>query len=181
MTQPPFYSRDTHEMYDNILHKSLVKRPGASSTAWSLLEGLLEKDGTHRLGSRDDFVGLNIWCFVDCFRTERFSVYELPLVVNQCILCYVQKFKLKQLDSWMFFWRHFTTLPVLLHNLDEWEHSETCISVSAACTLHYINVINEFPYSSIFRMRSEHTASFLPSTGMTWSRRRSLLLSHLMW
>lgn len=43
-------------MYDNILHKTLVMRPGASSAAWSLLQGLLEKDGTHRLGSRDDFV-----------------------------------------------------------------------------------------------------------------------------
>uniref|UniRef100_A0A3B3BPF2 Serum/glucocorticoid regulated kinase family member 3 n=1 Tax=Oryzias melastigma TaxID=30732 RepID=A0A3B3BPF2_ORYME len=52
---PPFYSRDTHEMYDNILHKPLVMRSGASSTAWSLLQGLLEKDGTHRLGSIDDF------------------------------------------------------------------------------------------------------------------------------
>ena len=43
-------------MYDNILHKPLALRPGASSTAWSLLQGLLEKDGQHRLGSRDDFV-----------------------------------------------------------------------------------------------------------------------------
>lgn len=31
-------------------------RPGASTAAWSLLWGLLEKDGTQRLGSRDDFV-----------------------------------------------------------------------------------------------------------------------------
>lgn len=52
---PPFYSRDTHEMYDNILHKPLVMRSGASSTAWSLLQGLLEKDNTLRLGSNDDF------------------------------------------------------------------------------------------------------------------------------
>uniref|UniRef100_A0A6Q2X5P8 Serine/threonine-protein kinase Sgk1 n=1 Tax=Esox lucius TaxID=8010 RepID=A0A6Q2X5P8_ESOLU len=52
---PPFYSRDTHEMYNNILHKPLVMRSGASSTAWSLLLALLEKDGTRRLGSRDDF------------------------------------------------------------------------------------------------------------------------------
>uniref|UniRef100_A0A3B4ULE8 Serine/threonine-protein kinase Sgk1 n=2 Tax=Seriola TaxID=8160 RepID=A0A3B4ULE8_SERDU len=52
---PPFYSRDTHEMYDNILHKPLAMRPGATSTAWSILQGLLEKDRTHRLGSMDDF------------------------------------------------------------------------------------------------------------------------------
>lgn len=43
-------------MYDNILHKPLAKRPGASSTAWSLLQGLLEKDSLKRLGSHDDFV-----------------------------------------------------------------------------------------------------------------------------
>lgn len=43
-------------MYDNILHKPLGMRPGASNTAWSLLQGLLEKDGTNRLGSRNDFV-----------------------------------------------------------------------------------------------------------------------------
>ena len=43
-------------MYDNILHKPLVLRAGASTTAWALLQGLLEKDGTCRLGSMDDFV-----------------------------------------------------------------------------------------------------------------------------
>uniref|UniRef100_A0A1A7XCS0 Serine/threonine-protein kinase Sgk1 n=1 Tax=Iconisemion striatum TaxID=60296 RepID=A0A1A7XCS0_9TELE len=52
---PPFYSRDTHEMYDNILHKALVKRAGASSSAWSLIQGLLEKDREQRMGSNDDF------------------------------------------------------------------------------------------------------------------------------
>uniref|UniRef100_A0A672P0X5 Serine/threonine-protein kinase Sgk1 n=1 Tax=Sinocyclocheilus grahami TaxID=75366 RepID=A0A672P0X5_SINGR len=53
---PPFYSRDTHEMYDNILHKELIMRPGASTAAWSILQALLEKDNTRRLGYRDDFV-----------------------------------------------------------------------------------------------------------------------------
>uniref|UniRef100_A0A8C2JG10 Serine/threonine-protein kinase Sgk1 n=1 Tax=Cyprinus carpio TaxID=7962 RepID=A0A8C2JG10_CYPCA len=53
---PPFYSRDTHEMYDNILHKDLIMRPGASTAAWSILQALLEKDNTRRLGYRDDFV-----------------------------------------------------------------------------------------------------------------------------
>ncbi|XP_037136185.1 serine/threonine-protein kinase Sgk3 [Syngnathus acus] len=52
---PPFYSRDTHEMYDNILNKPLVIRSSASNAAWSLLLGLLEKDGALRLGARDDF------------------------------------------------------------------------------------------------------------------------------
>lgn len=43
-------------MYDNILHKELVMRPGASTAAWSILQALLEKDNTRRLGYRDDFV-----------------------------------------------------------------------------------------------------------------------------
>ncbi|XP_029447275.1 serine/threonine-protein kinase Sgk3 isoform X3 [Rhinatrema bivittatum] len=52
---PPFYSRDTAEMYENILHKPLVLRPGASLTAWSILEELLEKDRQQRLGAKEDF------------------------------------------------------------------------------------------------------------------------------
>ncbi|XP_069477236.1 serine/threonine-protein kinase Sgk3 [Ambystoma mexicanum] len=52
---PPFYSRDTAEMYDNILHKALPLRPGASLTAWSILEELLEKDRKKRLGANEDF------------------------------------------------------------------------------------------------------------------------------
>ncbi|XP_064409782.1 serine/threonine-protein kinase Sgk3 isoform X4 [Latimeria chalumnae] len=54
---PPFYSRDTAEMYENILHKSLTSRPGASDSAWSILEGLLEKDRQNRLGAKEDFAG----------------------------------------------------------------------------------------------------------------------------
>ena len=43
-------------MYENILHKPLVLRPGISLTAWSILEELLEKDRQSRLGAREDFV-----------------------------------------------------------------------------------------------------------------------------
>ncbi|XP_043923305.1 serine/threonine-protein kinase Sgk3 isoform X2 [Protopterus annectens] len=53
---PPFYSRDTAEMYDNILHKTLTERPGISLLAWSILEALLEKDNHKRLGAKEDFV-----------------------------------------------------------------------------------------------------------------------------
>lgn len=64
--QPPFYSRDTHEMYDNILHKDLVMRPGASTAAWSILQALLEKDHTRRLGYRNDFVSYLVVCVLLC-------------------------------------------------------------------------------------------------------------------
>lgn len=53
---PPFYSRDTAEMYDNILHKPLrFKNNAASSSAKSFLEGLLHKDKGKRLGAKKDF------------------------------------------------------------------------------------------------------------------------------
>ncbi|XP_011403713.2 PREDICTED: serine/threonine-protein kinase Sgk1-like [Amphimedon queenslandica] len=48
---PPFYSRDVAEMYDGILHKPLRLRPNITPAGRSLLEGLLQKDKNHRLGS----------------------------------------------------------------------------------------------------------------------------------
>ncbi|KAJ7373789.1 Serine/threonine-protein kinase Sgk1 [Desmophyllum pertusum] len=47
---PPFYSRDTAEMYDNILHKPLRLRTNISASARNVLEGLLQKDRSKRLG-----------------------------------------------------------------------------------------------------------------------------------
>lgn len=57
--QPPFYSRNTAEMYNNILHKSPVLKPNVSNAGRDLLEGLLQKDRTKRLGVKDDFVSLH--------------------------------------------------------------------------------------------------------------------------
>ncbi|XP_076028753.1 serine/threonine-protein kinase Sgk1-like isoform X2 [Oratosquilla oratoria] len=48
---PPFYSRDTAIMYDAILHKQLKLKESASSKARNLLEKLLKKDASVRLGS----------------------------------------------------------------------------------------------------------------------------------
>uniref|UniRef100_A0A8C6WUF9 Serine/threonine-protein kinase Sgk1 n=1 Tax=Neogobius melanostomus TaxID=47308 RepID=A0A8C6WUF9_9GOBI len=53
---PPFYSRNTAEMYDNILNKPLQLKPNISNAARHLLEGLLQKDRTKRLGCKDDFL-----------------------------------------------------------------------------------------------------------------------------
>uniref|UniRef100_A0A3Q0T4S1 Serum/glucocorticoid regulated kinase family member 3 n=1 Tax=Amphilophus citrinellus TaxID=61819 RepID=A0A3Q0T4S1_AMPCI len=75
---PPFYSRDTHEMYDNILHKPLTKRPGASNTAWSLLEGLLEKDGRRRLGSREDFNEIRRHSFFSSINWDDLEQKKIP-------------------------------------------------------------------------------------------------------
>lgn len=56
--QPPFYSRNTAEMYDNILNKPLQLKPNISNAARHLLEGLLQKDRTKRLGCTEDFVSV---------------------------------------------------------------------------------------------------------------------------
>ncbi|KAK6489029.1 serine/threonine-protein kinase Sgk1-like isoform X1 [Huso huso] len=55
---PPFYSRNTAEMYDNILNKPLQLKPNISNSARHLLEGLLQKDRTKRIGAKDDFTEL---------------------------------------------------------------------------------------------------------------------------
>ncbi|KAM9421479.1 serine/threonine-protein kinase Sgk1 isoform 2-T2 [Salvelinus alpinus] len=52
---PPFYSRNTAEMYDNILNKPLQLKPNISNAAKHILEGLLQKDRTLRLGHSTDF------------------------------------------------------------------------------------------------------------------------------
>lgn len=57
--QPPFYSRNTAEMYNNILHKAPVLKPNVSNAGRELLEGLLQKDRTKRLGVKDDFVSVH--------------------------------------------------------------------------------------------------------------------------
>ncbi|TNN44458.1 Serine/threonine-protein kinase Sgk1 [Liparis tanakae] len=60
---PPFYSRNTAEMYNNILHKSPVLKPNVSNAGRELLEGLLQKDRTKRLGVKDDFLELKFHSF----------------------------------------------------------------------------------------------------------------------
>ena len=56
--QPPFYSRNTSEMYNNILNKAPVLKPNVSNAGREILEGLLQKDRTKRLGAKEDFVSL---------------------------------------------------------------------------------------------------------------------------
>lgn len=55
--QPPFYSRDISQMYENILHQPLQIPVGRTVAACDLLQALLHKDQRQRLGSKADFVG----------------------------------------------------------------------------------------------------------------------------
>lgn len=61
---PPFYSRNTSEMYDRILNKPLTLRPGISESAKDILSQLLEKDPRMRLGyAEGDFETLKMHSF----------------------------------------------------------------------------------------------------------------------
>ncbi|KAK0069706.1 serine/threonine-protein kinase Sgk2-like isoform X3 [Biomphalaria pfeifferi] len=53
---PPFYSRDTAEMYDNILFKPLRLRTNVTAAGRTILEGLLQKEKENRLGAKKDFL-----------------------------------------------------------------------------------------------------------------------------
>ncbi|XP_064409779.1 serine/threonine-protein kinase Sgk3 isoform X1 [Latimeria chalumnae] len=79
---PPFYSRDTAEMYENILHKSLTSRPGASDSAWSILEGLLEKDRQNRLGAKEDFLEIQVHPFFDSLNWDDLVQKKIPPSFN---------------------------------------------------------------------------------------------------
>ncbi|XP_076439808.1 serine/threonine-protein kinase Sgk2-like isoform X2 [Babylonia areolata] len=52
---PPFYSRDTTEMYNNIVHKPLRLRTNISVAGRNILEELLRKEKSERLGAKRDF------------------------------------------------------------------------------------------------------------------------------
>lgn len=54
--QPPFYSKDVSQMYDNILHQPLQIPVGRTVAACDLLQALLHKDQRQRLGSKADFL-----------------------------------------------------------------------------------------------------------------------------
>lgn len=60
---PPFYSRNTAEMYDNILNQPLQLKPNISNAGRHLLESLLQKDRTKRLGSQQDFAEIKMHIF----------------------------------------------------------------------------------------------------------------------
>ncbi|XP_072323741.1 serine/threonine-protein kinase Sgk3 isoform X3 [Scyliorhinus torazame] len=79
---PPFYSRDTAEMYEYILHKPLQLRPGASNEACSILEGLLEKERQRRLGAKEDFAEIKSHPFFDVINWEDLDQKEIPPPFN---------------------------------------------------------------------------------------------------
>lgn len=75
--QPPFYSQDVSQMYENILHQPLRIPGGRTVAACDLLQALLHKDQRQRLGSKTDFVGdlpAERWALSLLLRQPRSSV-----------------------------------------------------------------------------------------------------------
>ncbi|KAJ3607132.1 hypothetical protein NHX12_026646 [Muraenolepis orangiensis] len=79
---PPFYSRNTAEMYDNILNKPLQLKPNISNAARHLLEGLLQKDRTKRLGCTDDFTEIKNHMFFSPINWEELNAKKLTPPFN---------------------------------------------------------------------------------------------------
>ncbi|XP_018603449.1 serine/threonine-protein kinase Sgk1-like [Scleropages formosus] len=75
---PPFYSRNTAEMYNNILHKVLVLKPNVSNAGRELLEGLLQKDHTQRLGAQGDFMELKCHAFFSPINWDDLMARKVP-------------------------------------------------------------------------------------------------------
>uniref|UniRef100_A0A1A8RPG6 Serine/threonine-protein kinase Sgk1 n=1 Tax=Nothobranchius rachovii TaxID=451742 RepID=A0A1A8RPG6_9TELE len=75
---PPFYSRNTAEMYNNILHQTPVLKPNVSNAGRELLEGLLQKDRTRRLGAKDDFLELKYHSFFSPVSWEELMAKKIP-------------------------------------------------------------------------------------------------------
>ncbi|KAM3613561.1 uncharacterized protein V6R79_001406 [Siganus canaliculatus] len=91
---PPFYSRTKAEMFENILHAPLQLRSGASQAARSLLEGLLERDVTKRLGGSRDLVELQEHLFFasinwDDLLARKVRPPFIPKVSGPCDVSYI--------------------------------------------------------------------------------------------
>ncbi|XP_077366723.1 serine/threonine-protein kinase Sgk1 isoform X2 [Festucalex cinctus] len=79
---PPFYSRNTAEMYDNILNKPLQLKANISNAARHLLEGLLQKDRTKRLGCDDDFMEIKKHMFFSPINWDELNAKKITPPFN---------------------------------------------------------------------------------------------------
>ncbi|XP_028280737.1 serine/threonine-protein kinase Sgk2b [Parambassis ranga] len=91
---PPFYSCSKAEMFENILHAPLQLRSGMSEAAGSLLEGLLERDVTKRLGQSRDIVELQehpFFTFInwDDLLARKVRPPFIPNVTGPCDVSYI--------------------------------------------------------------------------------------------
>ncbi|UJR16199.1 hypothetical protein I4U23_003109 [Adineta vaga] len=77
--RPPFYSRDVNEMYDNILNRTLRFIGNISERAKHLIEQLLRKSPSERLGSGpEDVAEIKRQPFFDQIDWEKLEVKKIP-------------------------------------------------------------------------------------------------------
>ncbi|XP_064870324.1 serine/threonine-protein kinase Sgk1-like [Oncorhynchus nerka] len=62
---PPFYSRSKAEMFENILHAPLQLHRSVSQSARTLLQSLLERDCTKRLGGGEHDLGYTFFLSIN--------------------------------------------------------------------------------------------------------------------
>ncbi|XP_031155071.1 serine/threonine-protein kinase Sgk2b isoform X2 [Sander lucioperca] len=91
---PPFYSCRKAEMFENILHAPLQVHSGGSQAACSLLEGLLERDVSKRLGGSRDLVELQEHPFFGSINWEDLLARKvrppfIPKVTGPCDVSYI--------------------------------------------------------------------------------------------
>ncbi|KAJ0000391.1 hypothetical protein NQD34_012233 [Periophthalmus magnuspinnatus] len=91
---PPFYSQNKANMFENILHAPLKVPSGASESARSLLEGLLDRDVTTRLGEISDMAELQEHPFFaainwDNLLAKKIKPPFIPNVSGPCDICYI--------------------------------------------------------------------------------------------
>lgn len=91
---PPFYSQSRAEMFENILHAPLQRHSGVSPAAHSLLEGLLERDVSKRLGGSRDLEELQEHSFFESINwtdllARKVSPPFIPNVTGPCDVSYI--------------------------------------------------------------------------------------------
>ncbi|KAG7282185.1 hypothetical protein CRUP_034932 [Coryphaenoides rupestris] len=91
---PPFFSCSRAEMFEQIVHAPLKLATGVSSSARSLLTGLLERDCSERLGRSRDFEELQDHAFFVSINWEDLLARKItppfiPHVAGPCDVRYV--------------------------------------------------------------------------------------------
>ncbi|XP_028327610.1 serine/threonine-protein kinase Sgk2b isoform X2 [Gouania willdenowi] len=91
---PPFYSHDRVKMFENILHAPLRLKSEVSEAACSLLEGLLERDVSKRLGQHRDILELQEHPFFASMKWDDLVARNLtppfiPQVAGPCDISYI--------------------------------------------------------------------------------------------
>ncbi|XP_064870322.1 serine/threonine-protein kinase Sgk1-like isoform X1 [Oncorhynchus nerka] len=87
---PPFYSRSKAEMFENILHAPLQLHRSVSQSARTLLQSLLERDCTKRLGGGEHDLGYTFFLSInwDDLLARKVPPPSIPNLSGPCDMLY---------------------------------------------------------------------------------------------